>query len=245
MIHAYRYRLYPNTEQKAYFAKAFGCTRYVYNFYVREHERMWKEENKTATSFDLANKNKVLKEDAYWLNEIDSSILDWTARRVTNGWQYFFEHINSRPPHEHKKGERNYQSFTTSGIGLQVCFRQNSVRVPKIGWIRARLHRRFLGEIKCATIKLSATGKYFISIYVEERNLQVSMKPFSMDRAVGIDVGVRHFLTLSTGEHIDMPDMDKIIKRRSFLQRRLKQQKQGSKGYYRTRKQIAKLNEHI
>ncbi len=60
MIHAYKYRLYPNAEQKAYFAKAFGCCRYAYNYYVREHERTYKQEKRMLWEFDLIRARPML-----------------------------------------------------------------------------------------------------------------------------------------------------------------------------------------
>lgn len=245
MIRAYKYRIYPTAEQKAYLAKAFGCCRYAYNYCVREHERLWEEEQKTATDIDLMRQLGVHKNDLPWLNEVDSSILQYAAKRVVVGWDRFFDHTNIHPPHERKKGVRQYQSFTTSGNGLQISFKRNFVRLPKIGFIRAKIHRRFDGEIKCATIKQNAAGHYHVSLFVEVGDCLPPMKPFDTDNALGIDLGVRHFATLSTGEHIDMPDVSRSVYRRAFLQRRLKQQKEGSKGYKKTQQQIASLSEHI
>lgn len=245
MIHAYRYRLYPNAEQKAYFARCFGATRYAYNYYVREHERLYNETGKTPTGFTLMASMCKYKQDIPWLDKSDSVMLSYAALRVADGWSRFFDKTNACPPHEHKKGERPYHSYTTAGAGLKVYFWRNAVRLPIVGEIRARLHRRFFGEIKCATVKQTATGDYYVSLYVDERKAPVPMKPFSMERAVGIDVGVRHFLTLSDGTHIEMPDTSRPEHRRAFLQRRLKQQQPGSKGYQKTKRQIAIISEHI
>ncbi len=244
MIRAYKYRLYPTEEQKAYFAKAFGCCRYAYNYYVREHERIYKDTGKTATSFDLIALMQAHKQNIPWLNEADSAMLSWTAMRVTNGWRSFFDRVNSKPPHEHQKGERKHLSYTTRGH-LKVYFRQNLIAIPLVGNVRAVLHRRFYGQIKNITISQTASGAYYASLCVDTRLGQVAMKPFDKDKAVGIDVGVRHFLTLSTGEHIEMPDISKHEHRRAFLQRRLKSQKKDSKGYKKTARQIARISEHI
>ena len=245
MFRAYRYRLYPNKQQQAEIAKVFGCCRYAYNYYVREHERVWSEEQRTATEFDLMNSLRAVKYDKPWLLETDAAMLEHTAFRVKNGYRYFFDHINIHPPHEHKKGHRPYQSYTTAGSGLNLSFRQNLVFLPKLGAIRAKIHRRFYGIIKCATIKQTAAGRYYISFCVEIREPEVPMRPFDKDNAVGIDVDIRHFLTLSDGSHYEMPDMTRTINRRAFLQRRLKMQKPGSKGYQKTKLQITRLHEHI
>ena len=222
MIRAYKYRIYPTDEQKAYLAKAFGCVRYAFNFYVREHERAWREEKKTLSAYDLSNLLRVEKEKLPWLKEADSVSLTWAAINVEKGYKSFWSKINSMPPHERKKGDRAYQSYTTDGH-LKVYFKKNLIRIPIVGNIRARLHRRFYGQIKHVTITQSASG-YYASFCVDVRENPVPMKPFSLDNAVGIDVGVHHFLTLSDGSHIEMPDVSRLQHRKAFLQRRLKYQ---------------------
>ena len=243
MIRAYKYRIYPTDEQKAYFAKAFGCARYAFNFCVREHERAWKEEKKTLSAYDMMDLLRAEKKKLPWLYEADAISLQWAALNVEKGYKRFWDKMNSRPPHERKKGDRPYQSYIT-GKTTKVYFRQNLIRIPVVGNIRARLHRRFYGEIKHVTITQSASG-YYASFCVNVREPSVPMKPFSMDKAVGIDVGVHHFLTLSDGTHIEMPDVSRVQHRKAFLQRRLKHQQPKSKGYEKTKLQIARLSERI
>lgn len=245
MIRAYRYRLYPTEQQKAELAKTFGCRRYICNYFVREHERAWQEEQKTLSEYDLMHMAVEHKQNKPWLDGADSAMISWAAIGVMQGYKYFFDRVNVRPPREHKKGDRPRMSYTTSGSGLRVDQKHNLVFLPKLGAVRAKLHRRFFGELKHATISLNAAGRYYVSLCVDTRDGQVPMKPFSESTAVGIDVGLRHFLTLSDDNHYEMPDMSRAYDRRAFLQRRLKQQREGSKRYDHTRLQIARLNEHI
>lgn len=251
MLRAYKYRIYPTDQQKAYFAKAFGCCRYAYNFCVREHKRAWEEEGKTLYEYDLIKLLTAHKKNISWLHEADSAMLHWAGIRVVSGYDAYFNSLQNKkskiyrnPPHEHKRGDRLYQSYTTCGH-LKVCFRQNLIQLPLVGFVRAKLHRRFYGLIKHATVKQTASGQYYVSLCVDTRDGQVSMKPFDRDKALGIDLGVRHFATLSTGKHIDMPDVSRSQNRKAFLQRRLKHQNEGSKGYEKTRLQIAHISEHI
>ena len=245
MIRAYRYRLYPTEQQKAELAKTFGCRRYICNYFVREHERAWQEEQKTLSEYDLMHMAVEHKHDKPWLDGADSAMISWAAIGVIQGYRYFFDRVNVRPPREHKKGERPRMSYTTSGSGLRVDKKHNLVFLPKLGAVRAKLHRRFYGELKHATVTLNAAGRYYVSLCVDTRDGQVPMKPFDKQTAVGIDVGLRHFLTLSDDNHYEMPDMSRAYDRRAFLQRRLKQQREGSKRYERTRLQIARIHEHI
>ena len=245
MLRAYKYRIYPTESQKAEFAKTFGCRRYICNYFVREHERAWREEGRTLFEFDLMRLARDFKQDKPWLCDADSGMMRWAAIGIVKGYRYFFDHINIHPPHERKKGDRPYQTYSTYGSGLNISFRQNLVFLPKIGAVRAKIHRRFYGTIKHATVRFTASGRYYVSLCVETRDPEVPMRPFDKDNAVGIDVGIRHFLTLSDGSHYEMPDMTRTINRRAFLQRRLKMQKPGSKGYQKTKLQITRLHEHI
>lgn len=245
MIHGYKYRLYPNAEQKAYFAKAFGCCRYAYNYYVREHERIYKQEKRMLWEFDLMRAINDHKQFIPWLADAETLMLEWTAVRVADGWRKWLKDEKKRknPPREHKKGERSFMSYT--GNVLAVSFRKNEIIFPKIGAVKAKVHRRFDGDIKHATVKLLATGEYYVSICVDTRHGPVPMKPFDKENAVGIDLGVRHFVTLSDGTQLNIPDVSREKRRKAFLQRRLKHQKQGSKGYENTKRQIARLTERI
>ena len=55
MLRAYKYRIYPNEEQKVMFAKTFGCVRFVYNWALETKKKAWEEEKKSLSCYDLQN----------------------------------------------------------------------------------------------------------------------------------------------------------------------------------------------
>lgn len=242
MIRAYRYRLYPNAKQKAYFARCFGATRYCYNYCVREYDKACRE-GRQVSGFDIAAMLREHMRDVAWMADVDYEIKESAPRRFDNALGKFKRHEANRP-REHKKGDRPFISYTTEGA-IKVDFKHDLVQLPKIGLVRVRLHRTFEGEIKSVTIKREADGNYYISLNVNNEEPDVPKRPHTAEGTVGIDVGLRHLATLSNGEHIEMPDVSRIVGRIQFLKNRLENQKLGSRRYKRTAFKIAKLNHHI
>ena len=127
-----------------------------------------------------------------------------------------------------------------------VDFDNNKVKLPKIGWIKAVLHRKFEGVLKTATVSMTRTGKYFISILVDDGKDLPEKEPFDDESAVGVDVGIAHFATLSTGEKIENPrHLKNSLARLKVLQRRLSRTKKGSNNREKARRKVAKLHEKI
>ena len=239
----YKYRIYPNDEARAFFARCFGATRYCYNYCVREYDAALKE-GRELSGFDIAARLREHTKDLKWMAGVDYYVKEFAPKRFDNALMKYKRHEANRP-HEHKKGERPSVSYTTSGDNIKVDFKHDLVQLPKIGLVRARLHRSFDGEIASATIKREADGKYYISLTVSSEDVAAPMKPHSEAGTVGVDVGLRHLATLSDGTFIDLPDTQRSLARIVFLKKRLSLAKPGSKRYYRTKLQIARLYHHL
>lgn len=239
----YKYRLYPNDEARAFFARCFGATRYCYNYCVREYDAALKE-GRELSGFDIAARLREHTKDLKWMAGVDYYVKEFAPKRFDNALMKYKRHEANRP-REHKKGERPSVSYTTSGDTIKVDFKHDLVQLPKIGLVRARLHRSFDGEITSATIKREADGKYYISLTVSSEDVAAPMKPHSEAGTVGVDVGLRHLATLSDGTSIDLPDTRRSLARIDFLKKRLSFAQPGSKRYYRTKLQIARLHHHL
>lgn len=242
MIRAYKYRLYPSAEQKAYFARCFGATRYCYNFCVREYDAACKA-GRQLSGFDIAARLREHMRDVEWMANVDYEIKESAPRRFDNALGKFKRHEANRP-REHKKGDRPTMSYTTEGA-IKVDFKHDLVQLPKIGVVSARLHRTFCGDITSATIKREADGHYYVCLNVNNDEAEVPLKPHTTEGTIGIDVGIRHLATLSNGDHFEMPDTSRITDRITFLKNRLEKQTPGSRRYNRTAFQIAKYHHHI
>ena len=140
-----------------------------------------------------------------------------------------------------KSKKDNYQSFN---IPQNVRIKNNKVYIPKLKeGIKVKFHRQLPqnGKIKQATISRK-NGKYFISILIEEV-IKITKKPF---RAIGIDMGLEHFIILSNGEKISNPRwFRKTEERLKILQKRLSRKVLYSKNWYKLKAKILKLHEKI
>lgn len=238
----YKYRLYPDSEARAFFARCFGATRYIYNYCVRQYDAATAE-GREVSGFDIMALAREHMKDLAWLSDVDYEVKESAPKRFDKALSKYKRYQANRP-REHKKGEQSYVSYTTGGV-IKVDFKHDLVQLPKIGIVKARLHRPFSGEITTATIKREADSNYYISFTVKCEDTTATLKPHTAEGTVGIDVGLRHLATLSDGTTIDMPDAQRCVARLQFLKSRLERQKPGSKRYYRTKLQIARLHHHL
>ena len=238
----YKYRLYPNAEQRAYFARCFGATRYCYNYCVREYDAACAA-GVQLSGFDIAARLREHLQDVKWMADVDYEIKESAPHRFDIGLMKFKRHEANRP-RQHKKGERPTVSYTTGGA-VRVDFKHDLVQLPKIGILRARLHRSFSGEIISATIKREADGNYYISLNVNVGEPTVPLKPHTEAGTVGVDVGLHHLATLSNGDFIELPDTSRSESRIQFLKKRQERQNPNSRRARRTALQIARLHHHL
>lgn len=240
----YKYRLYPDAEARAFFARCFGATRYCYNFCVREYDASCRA-GRELSGYDVAARLREHTKNLAWMADVDYEIKESAPRRFDNALGKYKRREANRP-REHKKGERPEISYTTGGV-IKVDFKHGLVQLPKIGIVRARLHRPFSGQIVSATIKHEADGNYYISLCVSSDS-EPRCKPHTEAGTVGVDVGLRHLATLSIdgdGKYIDLPDMSRGEARIQFLKKRLSLAKEGSRRAKRTKLQIARLQHHL
>jgi putative transposase len=129
----------------------------------------------------------------------------------------------------------------------EVDFVNNSIKLPKIKHpIKARLHRKFEGKLKTATISVTSTGKFHISILVDDGKKLPNTQTFDDETTLGIDVGITHFATLSDGKKIENPKyLKNSIDRMTVLQKRLSKKQKGSANRNKARLKVAKLHERI
>lgn len=242
MLKAYKYRIYPNQEQKIYLAKTFGCVRFIYNQMLADRIKSY-EENK-----DLDIKNiKYLTPAQYktefpWLKEVDSLALANAQLNLDKAYKNFFRDKSVGFP-KFKSKKTNYHSFTTNNQKGTVYIENGYIKIPKLkSMIKIKQHRQFEGLIKSCTISQVPSGKYFVSILVETEIKQLP----KLDRKIGIDVGLKEFAICSDGERYENPKwLRKSEKRLKQLQKDLSRKKKGSRNRAKARLKIAKLHEKI
>jgi len=184
-----------------------------------------------------------LKKEFEWLTEVNSQSLQQTNRNLDSAFTRFFREKKGFPKFKSRKNP-----LQTFGIPqhYKVDFDNNQVKLPKIGWIKTKLSRPFNGISKTATVSMTATGKFFISILVDDGRETPEKEPFGYDSTIGLDVGITDFVTMSDGTKINNPKfLIGYIQRLKVLQRRVSQKKKGSKNRDKAKYQVAKQHEKI
>lgn len=242
MLKAYKYRIYPNTEQKIFFAKTFGCVRFVYNKMLADRIYSYQESQEKPDKSIKYPTPAQYKSEFPFLKEVDSLALANAQMNLNKAYTNFFRDKSVGFP-KFKSKKDNYRSYTTNNQKGTVNIENGYIKLPKLKTlVKIKQHRQFFGLIKSVTISKTPTNKYFVSVLVEE-NEQLFPK---IDTAVGIDVGLKDFAILSSGIKYENPKwLRKAEKRLAFLQRSLSRKKKGSKNREKARLQVAKLHEKI
>jgi putative transposase len=237
LLKAYKYRIYPTKEQEEYFAKVFGCVRFIYNKMLHDKIEYCKETGKL-----LKNTPAQYKKEYAFLKEVDSLALANAQLNLEKAYKNFFRDKKIGFPKFKKK--KGYQSYTTNNQNGTVTLEDGYLKVPKLKTkIKVKQHRTFIGKIKSATISKTCTGKYYVSILVETEEIK---KLARIDRKTGIDLGLKEFAILSDGTKIENPKwLRKTEKRIKKVQRNLSRKQKYSNNFEKTRLYLAKLHEKI
>jgi putative transposase len=242
MLKAYKYRLYPNESQREFFEKQFGTCRFVYNWALDLKKSTYDTEHKSLSKNDLKVMIPNLKSQHDWLRETNSQSLQAVVDNLDNGFKKFFRKEAAFPKFKSRKNP--VQSFQVPQHYV-VDFDHSTIKLPKIhNPIKARLHRHFDGEMKTATVSKTASGKYFISILVDDGKEMPSK--VNSGPSIGIDVGLSHFAILSTGEKIENPRyLKSSLKKLQIEQKKLSHKKKGSNNRIKQKLVVAKLHEKV
>ena len=196
MHRAYKFRLYPNKEQTTLINKTIGCTRFVFNHFLAKRKEAYEQEKKTLGYHDCSAMLTQLKKEIEWLKEVDSTALQSTLKDLDFSYKKFFKEKKGYPKFKSKKNPK--QSYTCK---MNIKVEGNRIKLPKLGWVAFAKSREVDGRILSATIRRNPSGKYFVSVLCET---EVLLLP-QVEPTVGIDLGIKDFAILSTGEKVENP----------------------------------------
>ncbi|RZU76273.1 putative transposase [Micromonospora kangleipakensis] len=244
---AFKYRFYPTEAQAAELSRTFGCVRKVYNLALAARAEAWSLRQErvsyNATSAMLTAWKKT--EELAYLNDVSSVPLQQALRHLQTAFTNFFAKRARYPHFKSRKSARRSAEYTTSAFR----FRDGELTLAKMA---EPLHivwsRPLPKDAKPSTVTVSqdAAGRWFVSLLCEDPT--VRLLP-TTDRAVGIDAGLDHLLTLSTGEKIANPRHERHERRdRARLaraQRELSRKAKDSANRDRARRKVAKVHARI
>jgi len=243
MMKAFKFRLYPTTKQAVKLNQHIGSCRFVYNWALDQKIKTYEQTGKSISRFDLNKLIPVLKASNEWLGEVNSQSLQGMTKQVESAFTRFFREKTGFPKFKSKKNP--IQSFPIPQHYV-VDFENNTVKLPKIEPIKAVLHRVFDGELKTATVSRTCKGHYYISILVEDGKELPAKQSFSETTTVGIDVGIKDFAVLSTGDKIENPKyLKNSLQRLKVLQKRVSKKQKGSKNRAKAKQRLAVLHDKI
>jgi len=243
MLKGYKYRIYPNKQQEEQIQKTFGCCRFVYNQTLAYRNDKYKTSKESMNKTSCNNYvNQVLKKEYEWLKEVDKFALTNSVYHMDNAYQKFFTEYTGFPKFKSKKNNKKTYTTNFTNGNIEVSFEGNKIKLPKLKWVKAKVHRNFVEQIKSATISQVPSGKYFVSVLVETEHKPVE----STGCMIGIDLGIKDLLITSDGEkfdniHTTKKYEDKLTKE----QRKLSHKQKGSKNWNKQRIKVAKIHEKI
>ena len=248
IIKSYKFRLYPTEEQKILLAKHFGCVRHVYNWALEYKTKYYKEHKKNIHWMKLTGTDdfRNYKKSNPWIKEINSQILPATIGNLDNAYKNFFEGRASFPRF---KKLANNQSFQVSQFG-KVDVKNNKLIIPKFikgknKGIKCIFHRDIpKGKHGTYTVSKTTAGKYYVSIiiYIEQ---EIPIKPVQKN-AIGLDFGLKTFITTSDGQKIQSPQyLKQSLRRLQFRSKKHSKTLKGGKNREKQRIKLAKTYEKI
>ena len=244
MLKAFKYRIYPNSEQIKHFNQSLGCIRFVYNKALEERINSYKSTGKSPNYFDqVKNLLPSLKKEYEWLKITNAQSYQAALKNLETAFQRFFKKLSGYPNFKAKYDNHHSLQYPQ---GVKINWNTNKIHLPKCGQVKAVLHRRFEGKIKTCTVSRTPTNKYYISILVENDQLFPKKSSITEETTVGLDLGIKNLVILSNGEKIENPHfLRKTLKKLQVEQRKLSRKVKGSKNKNKQRLKVAKVHEKI
>jgi putative transposase len=239
---AYTFRLYPTKKQVPTLTCTLDRCRELYNAALQERRDAYRMVGKSITYYDQANQLPEIKEIREEYKDIHSQVLQDVLRKADKAFKAFFARCKrgDTPGFPRYKGKGHFDSFTYPQAGFSLTH-DNRVCLSKIGSIKVKLHREIKGAIKTCTIKREGEHWYVVfACEVEQEPLEASQE------AVGIDLGLLHFATLSTGEVIENPRYyRRAEKKLQKHQQVLSRKKRGSHRHRKAVKLVAQAHRKV
>ena len=261
MLKAYKYRIYPNQNQVQKMAQAFGCARFLFNQCLAWWIDEWQRAKNVDEPMNKLPLVTYFKKDNTFLNDVDSLVLMNARRHFEQAMKNYFESKQGKRKGKYvgfpkfKSKHKSKNAFQTNCVNgnIVILADTNEIKIPKIGKIKARLHRLPIdnGKIVSATVAQGGDGKYAISIVIEYADMKPkrTIDPNNI-KVVGLDMSLSNFVISSDEEDDDtrtkyIRQYRKNEKRLARLSRRLSKKQKGSNNREKARKVLSKAHSHI
>lgn len=243
MLLTYKFRLYPNTSQEERLLETLELCRQTYNHFLSQ----WEGRDKIPSRLELQAQLPKLRRERPELNKVYARVLHMVLYQL---------YSNVRALSQLKKSGKKVGRLRYKGKWFKTfCYNQSGFKIirtnkrlellhlSKVGTIAIRLHREIRGKIKQVIIKRHNSGRWFACICIED---DTEMESRQIRRFIGLDMGIKHFLTDSEGRQIENPKFyEGTLKKIRIAQKKLSRKKRGSKNREKQRVKLAKLYERL
>jgi putative transposase len=239
MYRAYKFRLDPTAEQQQYFAGAFGCARWFWNYSLHLCQETYKATGKGLSRGAIQGLLPSLKREYPWLKKgAYSQSLQVVALNLSVAYQNFFEKKAGFPSFKSKHGRQSVSYPQNVKVG------EKSIKLPIIGEIACKIHRRFDGTVKTVTVSKNPDGKYYASILVDDG--KPDTEATVEGKVIGLDVGLIDFCVTSDGSKYQNPrHLKKHSKNLKRKQQKLSRKQKGSNTRSKARRLVARVHSKI
>ncbi|MCR4589009.1 MAG: transposase [Lachnospiraceae bacterium] len=244
MNKAIKYRLYPTRKQTEYFLKCFGCCRFVYNQALNWRMAAYKADGTSLNYNDTAFGLTALKHQFKWLKEADSIALQQALRNLDTAYSSFLRKNDGFP--KFKSAKHSRKSYSTINQNGTVAILDGLVKLPKVGTVKAKIHRQPLSDwkLKSATVSMDSDGRFYVSCLFEF-DKPICVVPIS-GKAIGLDYKSNGLYMDSNGNigsnhKYYRESHDKLAR----AQRKLRHKTSGSNNYRKQQLKINRIHKHI
>jgi len=248
---AFKFKLKPTGAERKTFSRFAGARRFVFNLGLDQRQKAFEAIGKSPTYFDQNKELTILKRasETSWFKEIHSQVLQQGLKDLDRAFQNFFRRV--------KKGVKpGFPKFKKKGIRESFRFPQgvtiegSQVFLPKIGWVKFRKSREIQGTLKETTITQEGLD-WYISFSCERKKTPPKLAPIDENKAIGIDVGLKHFGVTASGKqnHQKIIDNPRFLKKHlshlRYLSRQLSKKNRKSQNRLKARIRLSKLHARI
>ena len=239
---SYKFRLLPKEDQIPMLEKHFGCSRFVYNYFLKEKQEHYLKDKKTLNYNNCSSILTNLKknEEYSWLNEVNAQCLQASLKNLESAYGNFFRKKSKFPRFKSKKSKNSFH------IPQFIEVIDNELRIPKFiktNKLQFIKHRPIKGKICSATISKNPSGKYYVSILTEQVNEEDQS---NTGKSIGIDLGLKNFIITSDGNKFPNYKFKKQYQSKlTKLQKHFSRKQKDSNRREKLRIKIAKLYEKI
>ena len=242
---SFQYRLFPTKRQARSMQATLEECRWLYNHLLEQRKTAYEDRQEALRLYDQQATFTALKAARPSLATVHSQVLQNVAVRLDLAFKAFFRRVKAgeTPGYPRFRGVGRYDSFCYPQSGFSLNADEQTVTLSKIGDVKAVLHRPVLGTIKTCCVRRGSTGKWYVAFSCE--SVPTDESPAS-EEVVGIDVGLTHFATLSTGEQIENPRFFKTDEKAlAKANRRLSKETPGTPERAKRRKPVSRIHERI